>query len=455
MCVAVPVAMEKTRTNKEADKWLGLFGMILLAAACNAADLRVTTFDRTGNLAWTHTLVPGICTVEEAAALGDAWTPVINVFSTNTSGTVKLALAEDSRFHRVRAVDVSATAQGFTNLINAYGLLETIAGSGEGQEDVNYWQPWFEGQPAGWASLSRPHFAMADRAGNIYIADKNSHSVLRVTTDGTIHTHAGTHVGGLNGEGPSVATNLKLNLPNGLWVRSDGTVYVLDTGNGRVRRVATNGMMTTLFLAKSDGSALGGGRGLWVKDDETLAYFGNTDRIRKWTPSGGLSTLTSGFSELGTLYVEPAGTLVACDRGGHCVYRVTSSGSKTVIAGNGTAYGGGDGFPALATGLYGVRSAWPVPTGGLLLLLHDGCQLWYMDTTGIVHILLRGAGGRTHYGDGTFFYNPDEWRISEGRSVTMDYAGNLLVCESDYGYLRRIQFRPMVSAASSLQGVAR
>ena len=45
----------------------------------------------------------------------------------------------------------------------------------------------------------------------------------------------------------TIATNVAMNQPNGLWVRGDGTVYVLDTGNGKVRRLDTNGMMTTLF----------------------------------------------------------------------------------------------------------------------------------------------------------------------------------------------------------------
>ena len=103
--------------------------------------------------------------------------------------------------------------------------------------------------------------------------------------------------------------------------------------------------------------------------------------------------------------------------------------------------GGGDGYPALETGLWGVRSVWPVPTGGYLLLTHDGCQLWYLDTAGIVHLILNGARGRTHSGDGSFFYTPDA-KISEGRSVTMDYDGNILVCESDWGYVRRIRFLP-------------
>ena len=67
-----------------------------------------------------------------------------------------------------------------------------------------------------------------------------------------------------------MATNVTMNLPNGLWVRGDGTVYVLDTGNGKVRRLDTNGMMTTLF---TDSKGISGGRGLWVKNDESLVYY--------------------------------------------------------------------------------------------------------------------------------------------------------------------------------------
>ena len=43
--------------------------------------------------------------------------------------------------------------------------------------------------------------------------------------------------------------------------------------------------------------------------------------------------------------------------------------------------------------------------------------------------------------DGAYFYNPSQLKISEGRSVTMDLAGNMLLCESDYGYIRRMRFQ--------------
>jgi hypothetical protein len=421
-------------------------GLIFLPAYLRAEPLLITRLDRAGTLAWTNATVPGVCSVEAAKTLNGSWEPLRNAFSTTPAGSIADVLDATRHFYRLRTVEVSPTATGFTNLIRCYGVLETVAGDGVGRADgVSYWQPQFEGGPAAYASLSRPHYAMADRAGNIYIADKNSHSVLRVDPQGLIHTHAGTHLQGFNSEGPAPATAVQLSVPNGLWVRADGTVYVLDTGNGRVRRVDTNGILTTLFLTKTDGSALDGGRCLWVRDDEKLAYFGNTDRLRQWTPSHGLETFASNFVELGTFFVEPSRQVIVADRGALLVYRVLSDGSRTILAGNGSTQGGGDGAPALSTGFNGPRGVWSVPTGGYLLLLHDGAQLWYLDAANTARLLLNGAGGNgfVHGGEERYFYAPAEPRIGEGRSVSLDYTGNIIICESDYGFIRRIRFQRM------------
>lgn len=420
---------------------------LLLLTYAQAAP-QITTFNKSGQLAWTNAPVPGVSTVEVATALSNNWSPTQNSYSVTSTGSVIVPVDSTNKFFRLRTVDVPPTAQGFTNLIQAYGILETLCGDGVGRQDnVSYWQPQFEGGVAAYASLSRPHYAMADKAGNIFIADKNSHAVLRISTNGTVHTHAGTHSGGYNGAGPMTATNMQLNLPNALWVRSDGVVYVLDTENARVRRVSTNGTAVTLFDAKSPPtSGVGGGRMLWVKDDESLAYFGDGDRIKKWTPSGGLQTLRSGFSQLGTFCVEASGSLIVADRIANRVWRIQSDGTGVIIAGNGTTTGGGDGSPALSTGLHGPRGVWPVPTGGYLLLLHDGAQLWYVDSANIMHLLVNGLGGNgyVHSGDGQYFYDPSQYKIGEGRSVSMDYAGNIIICESDYGFIRRIRFERML-----------
>jgi hypothetical protein len=415
----------------------------------NETPLKITAFSLTGVLVWTNATVPGVCSVEATTALGGGWTPGANAFATNGTGSVMVPVKGSNTFFRLRTVGVPATAAGFTNLVYSYGLLETVAGRGDGRVDgVSYWQSSFEGRLATNAALSRPHYAMADRAGNIYIVDKDSHSVLRVDTNGLIHTYAGTHTGGNNGDGPALATSLQLNYPNALWVHADGTVYVLDTGNNRVLRIGTNGLMQTLFYeTNTDDLPMQGGRMLWMKDDETLAYFGEETKVRKWTPSKGLSTLVNGFTELGTFCVKTDGSLIVADRGGDYVYAVTADGkTSTIIAGNGTTSGGGDGASALATGFYGPRGVWPLPTGGYLLLLHDGAQLWYVDSANTVHLLVNGVGGnvRVQAGDGQFFYAPTQSDIGEGRSVTMDYAGNIIICESDYGYVRRIRFQRVV-----------
>src|SRR5947209_3642934 len=85
-------------------------------------------------------------------------------------------------------------------------------------------------------------------------------------------------------------TEVQLNAPNGLWVRGDGTVYVLDTGNGKIRRLETNGVMTTLV---ADGNGITGGRGLWVRDAEGLGYYSDNPNVKKWVSAGSLSTLNS------------------------------------------------------------------------------------------------------------------------------------------------------------------
>src|SRR5262249_7652393 len=69
----------------------------------------------------------------------------------------------------------------FTNLVNSYGILSTVAGSGQITcVSCDSWQSSFEGGRATNAALSSPHVAMADRAGNIYVADKRANAIRKV-----------------------------------------------------------------------------------------------------------------------------------------------------------------------------------------------------------------------------------------------------------------------------------
>jgi len=87
-----------------------------------------------------------------------------------------------------------------------------------------------------------------------------------------------------------------------------------------------------------------------------------------------------------------------------------------------------------------VRGVWFLPTGAFFLCTHQGSQVWYVDTQGFIHLFLHGTPTDVHAGDGTWFWNPTEPRLSECRAITADRNGNLLITEHDSGYIRKVQF---------------
>jgi len=405
---------------------------------------QISAFNPNGQISWINAFTSGVCTVEAASQLSGAgghtvWVPQQNYFTTNSAGVGDFTPPPGSNFFRLRAVEIfTNTPQAFTNLVQSYGLLHTIAGSGAdaGVDGTDYWQPGFEGGYATNAVLSRPHFAMEDNASNVFIVDKDSDSVLKVTTDGRIHTVAGTHAIGNGPDSSTIATNVAMNEPNGLWVREDGTLYVLDTGNGKVRRLDTNGMMTTLF---TDSSGISTGRGLWVKTNESLVYYASGSDLMQWTPGGGTSKLNKQFNELGNIILSGT-NIVATDLGDNTVWLVTTNkGTRTLLFGNGGTGLVVDDTLAATNSLYGVRGVWQPPIGGYFLATDDGAQFLYVDITGVIHILVNGYED-THAGDGRWFYLPG-YKFGQLRSVSMDHQGNLLIVENDLGYVRRIDFQ--------------
>jgi hypothetical protein len=244
-----------------------------------------------------------------------------------------------------------------------------------------------------------------------------------------------------------MATSLQLNDPNGGWMRADGTLYILDTENGKVRKVDTNGIMTTLFAT----APMGDGRALWVKSDESLVYFGSGDtatNLNKWTSNGVFSVVRNDFKELGNIMGdERTGDLYVSDRLANRVYRMDTNGVLTTIAGNGTQGVAVEGSLATQTSLALPRSVWFLPNGGFFISEHDvggnvGNRIWYVDPAGIIHRWMNGTSSAIkRVGDGQWFYaNPNLAKVSRVRAVNTDPFGNLIITESNYGYVRRIRF---------------
>jgi sugar lactone lactonase YvrE len=168
-------------------------------------------------------------------------------------GTIYVA---DDAAHRVRVI------RG--------GVVDTIAGNGTPGA-------LGDGGPATAAQLDQPTALALDTAGNLYIADAGTSLVRKVARDGTITTVAGTAYG-FAGDG-DLAIRARLARPEGVAVASDGTLYIGDRLNGRVRRVAPDGTITTIAGTGVLGMSGNGGPG-------TEAAFGYVSRVQLDTDGG-------------------------------------------------------------------------------------------------------------------------------------------------------------------------
>jgi trimeric autotransporter adhesin len=98
-----------------------------------------------------------------------------------------------------------------------------------------------DGEPASAAQLSSPYGVAVDSAGNLYIADTGNHRIRKVTTTGIISTVAGNGTEGSSGDGGLVATAAQLTNPWAIAVDTAGNLYTTDSGNYIVPNVTPAG----------------------------------------------------------------------------------------------------------------------------------------------------------------------------------------------------------------------
>lgn len=107
-----------------------------------------------------------------------------------------------------------------------------------------------DGGPATDAVLNFPYGVATDSKGNVYIADVMSNRIRKVDTDGIISTIAGTGSQGYSGDG-GAAINASFNRPYGVAVDSEGNIYIAERYSNRIRKVDTDGIITTGVRQKS------------------------------------------------------------------------------------------------------------------------------------------------------------------------------------------------------------
>jgi DNA-binding CsgD family transcriptional regulator/sugar lactone lactonase YvrE len=185
--------------------------------------------------------------------------------------------------------------------------------------------------------------------GTMYIADRTENRVWRRTPDGQLSIYAGSGAGGFNGD-HGAATEAALSGPMGLALDQHGNLFIADTGNNRIRKVDPNRIITTVagsgtyYDDRGDGgpatdARLGFAFGIAAGRDGTI-YIADTgnNRVRKITPSG-LIEAVAGTGRAGfwgddglaldaefvapeAITLDPKGGLLIADAGNHRIREV-------------------------------------------------------------------------------------------------------------------------------------
>ncbi len=259
----------------------------------------------------------------------------------------RFASPNDIAADRAGNLYVADTASHTIRKISALGVVTTVAGlagSSGAQDGIG-----------GSARFNTPRSLCADGAGNIFIADYGNHTIRKLAANGTVTTIAGS--AGEQGSADGSAAAARFNYPRGIAIDASGTIYVSDTSNHTIRKIAPGGSVTTIAgLAGVPGYADGTGENARFDGQQRIALDSrnnllvadyNNCVIRKISPEGIVTTLAgtpglhggmNGPPET-ALFGYPMGLAIDSSDGvyvsdGWVVRHVTRDGFVTTLAGS-------------------------------------------------------------------------------------------------------------------------
>ena len=265
------------------------------------------------------------------------------------------------------------------------------------------------------ALFSDPAAIVVDAGGNIFVADSRNHAIRKITTNGVVTTFAGQM--GIPGIKDATGTNAQFNLPCGLAMDAGGNLFVSDTGNNSIRKITPAGAVSTI-------AGVAG-----------TAGFGDG-------PTG--SALFN--SPLG-IVIATNGTIFVADSGNQVV-RAISGGQVSTFAGSPEIWGNANGT--------GTNAQFNGPVG---LALDPGGNLFVSDANNDTIRKVTAGGAVTTYAglagvDGSADGPLNSARFRSPAELVFDQHGNLFVADSFNQTIREISAGGMVSTVTGVPGTA-
>lgn len=223
--------------------------------------------------------------------------------------------------------------------------------------------------PATSAYLDRPRGLAVGADGSLYIADMFNNRIRKVDPDGVIHTIAGTGTPGLEGEG-GPAASAQVAYPFQMAMGPDGSLYFTENGGSRVRRITPDGRLVRVA-----------GNG----------FTGNGP--------DGVPALQAPLGDLWGIAVGPDGSVYVADRSYHRVRRISPDGTLSTLAGNGGYGFNGDGGPATQATLWEPIAVAVGPDGSVYISDFQNVRVRRVGTDGIIRTFA-GNGHGDALGDG-------------------------------------------------------
>ena len=309
------------------------------------------------------------------------------------------------------------------------------------------------------ARFADPFGVAVDRAGNVYVADGgDSNRIRKITPEGIVSTFAGgASEGRADGQGSSAA----FDTPSGLTIDRQGNLYVADTGNNRVRKITPEGIVSIVagdgYADHHDGAAesaqFNAPIGVAVDHDGNV-YVADTynDRIRKITTDGQVTTLAGGakpgyadgpaqdalFDTPCGIAVNAEGEVFVADTGNNLIRKLTKEGQVVTLH-----------VSAPGTGEPQMLDA---PTG--LVITHDNFIYVGEGNRGRIVQIAPDNTARLIAGEGRGFADGDgqeRARFNGLAGIAVDRSGALYAADSANYLVRKIAPAESASETTSYE----